>query len=592
MTTTSTEQPVKAKNERIVRNGEIDLAVFEYGDPTADTVVLVHGWPDSHHVWNNVVPLLADRFHVVSFDQRGHGASTNPKSWRAFGLADLARDLMAVIRTVSPDRPVHLLAHDWGSVISWEAVCEPDAELWIASFTSVSGPNLDHLGQVLRSKLSRPTPGNLAVPLAQLMSSGYTFWFQAPVINRLPFALVNEERWKQFLRLSEGTPADQIHLSESLREDMVSGLRIYRANIFPRLLRPRDRRTSIPVQLIINRRDVAIRPQVYDEEERWVSRLWRREVSTGHWVPYSRPQVLANAVHEFVDYLTGSAPSRELRRGMARGEKRPFDDKLVVITGGGSGIGRETALSFARLGAEIVVCDRNLASAKETTGLVAELGEEAHAFEVDVADEAAVQEFAAQVLERHGVPDVVVNNAGIGMAGSFLETSSEEFQRVLDINLNGVVYGCRAFAPMMVERGLGGQIVNISSLAAFQPQRAMGAYSTSKAAVLMFSECLRAELASSGVGVTAICPGVVHTNIVSTTHFTGVSEEEESKRQARFDRIYERRGYPPSKVADQIVKAVVKDKAVLPVTPESWQGYWASRLTPGLVRRFAKLDVL
>lgn len=593
MTTTSTEAPVRASNERVVRNGDIELAVFEYGDPTAETVVMVHGWPDSHHLWNGVIPLLTDRFHVVTYDQRGHGATTNPKGFRAFALPELAADLREVVRAVSPDRPVHLLAHDWGSIVGWEAVCEPDAELVFASFTSVSGPNLDHLGQLLRKKLARPTPGNLATPLKQLVSSGYTFLFQVPGLNRLPFTLIDEKRWRQGLRVVEGTSPDRMHFGETLRDDMVNGLRVYRANILPRLLRPRDRRTDVPVQLIVNHRDLAIRPGVYDEEGRWVSRLWRRDVQAGHWVAFSRPQVLANAVRELADHLAGAAPSRELRRSLVRREEaRPFDDRLVIVTGGGSGIGRETALAFARLGAEIVVCDQNLRSAKETTALVADLGEEAHAFEVDVSDEAAVKAFAEAVRERHGVPDVVVNNAGIGMGGAFLETSSEEFQRVLDVNLNGVVYGSRAFASMMVERGLGGQIVNIASLAAFAPQQAMSAYSTSKAAVLMFSECLRAELASDSVGVTAICPGVIDTAIPSRTHITGVSEQEEAELRAKLQKRFDQRGYPPSKVADSIVKAVAKNRAVQPVAPEAWAGYLTSRVAPGVMRRFAKLDLL
>ncbi len=583
---------LNAVTERIVRNGEIQLAVFECGNPAAETVVLVHGWPDTHHLWTEVVPLLADRFHVVSYDQRGHGASTNPSGTKPFRLDQLASDFLAVARAVSPDRPVHVLAHDWGSVQVWEAICEPAAELYVASFTSVSGPNLDHLALWARSRFSRPSPKNLVGPLLQLGASGYTFLFQLPLIGKLPFALVTQRSWKRFLKVVEGIPGHRVHLGDTFCDDLVSGLRIYRANILPTMVRPRERHTVVPVQLLVGRHDVAVRPGTFEDEARWTDRLWHRNVPAGHWSPFSHPQVLANAVHELVDHLEGSEPSRELRRSVRGGNRRRSEDMLVVITGGGSGIGRATALAFAHEGAEIVVCDRNFSSAQETSALVAELGGNAHAFEVDVADEEQVAKFAHQVAELHGVPDVLVNNAGIGQAGSFLDTSSEEFQSVLDINLNGVVYGCRAFAPLMVGRGLGGQIVNLASLAAFTPQRGMGAYSTSKAAVLMFSECLRAELAGAGVGVTAICPGVVHTNIVATTHFAGVSPEVEAEKQARFDRLYAKRNYGPERVATQIVKSVYKNKAVLPVTPESYQGYYASRFTPGLVRRFAKVDML
>ncbi|MCW2497836.1 SDR family oxidoreductase [Jatrophihabitans sp.] len=591
------ERSIDRGVERIVRNGEIDLAVYEYGHPEGETIVLIHGWPDTHHLWLNVIPLLAKRFHVVAYDTRGHGRSTRPEHWKSFTLAELAGDFHAVIDAVSPERPVHVLAHDWGSVQAWEVVCEPGAELRVASFTSVSGPNLDHLGAMLRHSLSHPTPKNLAAVGNQLAASSYTFFFQAGVAPRLFFgALATPARWRQFLRLIEGTPASQIHLADTFKQDSISGLRIYRANIRERLRHPRSRHTSVPIQLIVNERDVAVKPGTYADEAKWTDQLWRRDIPSGHWAPFSHPQVLATATVELIDALAGREPARDLRRALVTDEpKRRFEDQLVVITGGGSGIGRETALAFAREGAEIVLCDLDLASAKETSALVAELGDgtaSAHAYELNVADEPAMQVFADLVRAKHGVPDILINNAGIGHAGRFLDTPSEEFQRVLDVNLNGVIFGCRAFGQQMVERGVGGHIVNLSSLAAFSPQRSMGPYATSKAGVLMFSDVLRAELAHAGIGVSAICPGIVHTNIVRTTTFSGVSEEEEAAKQAKFDRLYKARRYTPDKVAKQIVKAVVTDRAVMPVTPEAYQGYYLSRFAPSVTRRMAKLDVL
>ncbi|HSV38485.1 MAG TPA: alpha/beta fold hydrolase, partial [Nocardioidaceae bacterium] len=290
--------------ERRVTRGSVELAVFEYGDPANQTVVLAHGWPDTHHLWEGVVPHLVDRFHVVSYDQRGHGQSSDPGHFRGFTLAELALDFMAVVDAVSPDEPVHVLAHDWGSVQVWEAVCEPEAELRIASFTSVSGPNLDAMSRWFRRGLSRPTPGNLAGPLSQLASSGYTFFFQAPLLPRLAFAATNRERWKGFLKVSEGTPTSQVHLADTFEQDMVSGLRIYRANIFHHLFGAgRERSTRVPVQLIVNTKDVAVRPSGYDDYGRHTDRLWRRDVSSGHWVPFSRPALLARAVTELADHL-------------------------------------------------------------------------------------------------------------------------------------------------------------------------------------------------------------------------------------------------------------------------------------------------
>jgi NAD(P)-dependent dehydrogenase (short-subunit alcohol dehydrogenase family) len=264
--------------------------------------------------------------------------------------------------------------------------------------------------------------------------------------------------------------------------------------------------------------------------------------------------------------------------------RKPFEDQLVVITGGGSGIGRQTALAFAAEGAEIVVSDIDIFAAEATVALIVQAGGRGHAYELDVSDEEAVRKHAEGVIAEHGVPDVLINNAGIGQAGRFLDTPSEDFQRVLNVNLNGVVNGCRAFGGHMVDRGLGGHIVNLSSMAGYTPQQAFSAYSTSKAAVFMFSDCLRAELAEHGIGVSTICPGIVHTNIVRNTKMSGVSAEEEARRQERYDRLYQLRGYGPEKVAKQIVRAVQNGRQVVPVTPEARLQYALSKLAPGLGR--------
>lgn len=260
-------------------------------------------------------------------------------------------------------------------------------------------------------------------------------------------------------------------------------------------------------------------------------------------------------------------------------------NSLVLVTGGGSGIGRETALAFARQGARVVVADINLDTANETVGLIEKLGGTAHPYALDVSDESAVIAFADEVCTAHGVPDVLINNAGIGQAGRFFDTPSADFQRVLNINLGGVVYGCRAFGPRMAERK-SGHIVNISSAAAYTPIPEMGAYATSKAAVFMFSDVLRGELGRDKVKVSTICPGIVNTNIIRTTQFSGLSAEDESQRQQQGAGLYAKRGYGPEKVAREIVNAVTKGKSVVPVTPEAHVQYHLSRLAPALNRFF------
>ncbi|MGW0181715.1 alpha/beta fold hydrolase [Nocardia sp. NPDC003345] len=296
MTAANTDLP---ETTRTVHHRGFDLAVFEYGDPEAETVVLVHGWPDTHHLWRGVIPLLAERFHVVAYDTRGHGASTRTSRVADFRLEELAADFYAVADAVSPGRPVHVLAHDWGSVQVWEAVCEPRAIERIASFTSVSGPNLDHLAAWVRARLGSPSPRNLWQPFTQLLSSAYTGLFMTPVLPRLLFgAVATEGRWRRVIQLMNSTPASTIHFGPTLKQDMVDGLLIYRANIISRMLNPRERTTDVPVQLIVAGRDIAVRPAGYDDSARWVSRLWRRDVPAGHWMPFSHPELLAEATTE------------------------------------------------------------------------------------------------------------------------------------------------------------------------------------------------------------------------------------------------------------------------------------------------------
>ncbi|HWO66790.1 MAG TPA: SDR family oxidoreductase, partial [Umezawaea sp.] len=398
-----------------VLSGDIRLAVQEHGDPTAPTVVLVHGYPDTHAVWDDVVALLAGDFHVVTYDVRGAGASDKPRARDAYRLDLLKQDLFAVIDAVSPDRPVHLVAHDWGSIQSWEAVTEPGAR--IATFTSISGPSLDHMGTWLRR------PG--LKQLRQLRRSWYVFAFQVPVLAPLLWKLGLARRWGSLLRKLEGV---QQPPAKTLVSDAVQGIALYRANVLPRLRAPRDRRTDVPVQVVqpLHDRYVDAGPLPL---ERWVTTLRRRTLTSGHWAPLTHAPAVARMVTEFI-HDTG--PKRE----------------LVVITGGGSGIGRATALAFAEQGAEVVVSDVDIDSARETAAMV-----NGHAYRVDVSDEQAVREWAGEVAAAHGVPDVVVNNAGIGHSGSFLSTSTEQWRRVLDVNLWGVINGCRAFGELMVEHG-------------------------------------------------------------------------------------------------------------------------------------------
>ncbi|MEU2895317.1 SDR family oxidoreductase [Streptomyces sp. NPDC006967] len=574
--------------ERRVRTGGVELCVAELGDPGRPTVVLVHGYPDSKEVWSEVAPRLAERFHVVAYDVRGHGRSTAPRPLRGgFTLEKLTDDFLAVVDAVSPDRPVHLVGHDWGSVQSWEFVTVGRAKGRIASFTSISGPSLDHFGHWIDRRVKRPTPRRVGQLLGQGAKSWYIYLLHTPVLPELAWRGPLGRTWPRILERLEKVPGDG-YPTPSLPSDAAHGTWLYRDNVRRRLRNPRaDAHAHAPVQLITPLEDAFLSERLYEDLEQWVPRLTRRTLPAKHWVPRSRPDLMATWISDFVTSVeTGRA---EEVRPRGRYADR-FGGQLVLVTGAGSGIGRATALAFAGAGARVLAVDRDAEAASRTAGEALRRGAvAAWAETVDVSDGQAMEKLAERVTTEHGVVDVLVNNAGIGLGGSFFDTTTEDWGRVLDVNLWGVIHGCRLFGRRMADRGQGGHIVNVASAAAFQPSRALPAYSTSKAAVLMLSECLRAELAGQGIGVTAICPGFVNTAITSTARFAGADAEEERRLRQRTARLYGMRNYPPEKVAAAILRAVARDVAVVPVTPEARTAYALSRWMPGALRRIARV---
>ncbi|MER6305610.1 SDR family oxidoreductase [Streptomyces sp. NPDC001739] len=573
-----------------MHTGGVDLCVAELGDPEHPTVVLVHGYPDSKEVWSEVARQLADRFHVVLYDVRGCGRSTAPRPLRGgFTLEKLTDDFLAVADAVSPDRPVHVVGHDWGSVQAWEFATVHRTEGRIASFTSMSGPSLDHFGHWIKKRMVRPTPRRTAQLLHQGAKSWYVYLLHTPVLPELAWKGPLGKRWPGILQRVEKVPAGD-YPTASLPTDAAHGAWLYRDNVRARLRRPRaDAYAHCPVQLITPTGDAFLSQRLYDDLEQWAPQLVRRTLPAKHWVPRTRPDQLVSWITEFVTAKEEGDPAKQ---GAARGPYADrFGGQLVLVTGAASGIGRATAFAFAEAGARIVAVDRDADGAARTAELARLIGApQAWPEVVDVADEAAMEKLADKVDAEYGPVDVLVNNAGIGLSGSFLQTTTDDWKKVLDVNLWGVIHGCRIFGKRMADRGQGGHIVNTASAAAFQPSKVLPAYSTSKAAVLMLSECLRAELAGQGIGVSAICPGLVNTSITSSARFAGVSAEEEKRRQARAARMYGLRNYPPEKVADAVLRAVVRNQAVVPVTPEARGAHLLSRFAPRALRALARIE--
>lgn len=570
-----------------VASGDLQLAVYRWGKAAArrPTVLFVHGYPDNASVWSRIAEALAGRFDVVAYDVRGAGRSSAPQRVADYRIERLNEDLAAVIDAVSPDRPVHLVGHDWGAIQSWEAVAGPRLAGRIASYTPISGPSLDHAAVWLRRRLGSRSPAQWAKALRQFADSWYMMMFQVPGLGALPWQLGLDTQWPKLLARREGA---QVEADASRRQDGIRGVNLYRANFLPRLLRPHPQHIGVPVQLIVPTRDPFMEREIWDELADWAPDLYRREIDAGHWVPLTHPDALADYIAEFVTSIDGGDAGGGLKKARVHGRRKPFTDKLVVVTGAGSGIGRETLLSFAEQGATVVAADLNFEAAQRSAELARLLDADAYARKVDVGSVAQMEAFAQAIERDLGAPDIVVNNAGIGMAGAVLDTTTEEWDRILRVNLGGVIHGSRLFGRQMVAAGKKGHIVNVSSGLAFFPTRATPAYATTKAAVRMLSECLRAELADQNIGVSAIYPGIVDTGIVTRTRFAGADDTEQARRQARTQQLYSLRNLKPKAVASAIIDAVRHDKAEVPVGIEVRGIRVAERISPALVRRLAR----
>jgi NAD(P)-dependent dehydrogenase (short-subunit alcohol dehydrogenase family) len=254
----------------------------------------------------------------------------------------------------------------------------------------------------------------------------------------------------------------------------------------------------------------------------------------------------------------------------------------VAITGAGSGIGQALALLCAARGADLALCDINDQGLAETAERARSLGSTVLTHRVDVSDDAQMTEFADAAHARFESIDLVVNNAGVAVMGGFLDTTVKDWDWLWSVNVRGVVNGCQAFLPTMIEQGRGGHLVNVASVAGLLANPDLGAYSATKFAVVGLSEALRTELRPHRIGVTAVCPGVINTPITRSTQLRGAANTEQ--RRDKVTAIYEKRGYTPERVAHNILKAVHRDRAVAPIALEAHLMYGVSRVAPPLAR--------
>ena len=277
-----------------VSSEDLQLAVWRSG-AEGPPVVFVHGYPDTHTVWDRVIALLAGRFRCLAYDVRGAGDSDAPQGREGYRLTHLLNDLVAVLDSQFPDEPVHLVAHDWGSIQAWDAVVRErsDARLHgrIASYTTISGPCLQHADAYV-SAARRGDWRRKREALRQLRHSWYVYAFHVPVLPDL----VLRRYATAIMRRAEPHRT----LAPTLPSDAVNGLEMYRANIFSHDVVPGGPRTSLPVQLVVPLRDPFITESFTRNVGRFAPNLTRVEIDAGHWVAVSHPDELAAHIAAFI----------------------------------------------------------------------------------------------------------------------------------------------------------------------------------------------------------------------------------------------------------------------------------------------------
>lgn len=297
---------MKTTSHRI-QSGNLTLSATCYGSEENTPILLVHGYPDDSAIWHKVAPLLAADFYVITYDVRGCGRSDIPRSQKHYGMRYLYADMINVIKALSPNRPVHLVGHDWGSIQSWETATEPGADQYITSFTTISGPCLDHVGLGLKESFtSRPLSS-----INQLLHSWYIGFFHLPLLAPTLWKVGLDKAWPALVQALENIEADPSPLQ---RRNGVNGINLYRANIVKHLFTPRERFAQVPVQLIVAQKDTYVTAALLSNVDQWASQLERHEMDVTHWgAMLDKPEQTADLIRGFVlQQTSGDATNKPL----------------------------------------------------------------------------------------------------------------------------------------------------------------------------------------------------------------------------------------------------------------------------------------
>ena len=266
---------------------------------------------------------------------------------------------------------------------------------------------------------------------------------------------------------------------------------------------------------------------------------------------------------------------------------KSFNKKLAIVTGGGSGIGRSLAMALAKAGASVAITDIHEDRADAVAAEIRAMGKDSWGMAVDHAGKENTEEFASRFIKEHGCPHILCLNAGVGHSAPLERISLKDWEWVLGVNLWGVIYMLHQFVPKMIEKQRGG-ILLTSSLAGITPIPGMAPYCTSKYALVGLAESLRAELAAHNIGVSALCPGYINTNIVKDGKLD-LRDENGVSTAGEAVKFYATRGVSPDLVARDGLRALRKNSVIMPSPLHAWPQYILHRLSPTLYNAVFKI---
>jgi len=284
---------MQAQTQWVATSDQQRLYVKTWGSEAKPALVLVHGYPDNQEVWEPVIQQLMQDFYIVTYDVRGAGNSSIPKRIRDYRLEQLSLDLESVVKAVLEKRPFHLAAHDWGSIQSWESVTEPKFRDRILSYSTISGPCLDHAAFWMRQQFQQDKPKFFK----QLAKSWYIVVFQLPLLAPAIWTLFTPEKWDKVLQQLE--QQKDLPLNSHIASDGKHGVGLYRANFIPRLTQPRQRFAVCPVQAIVLKKDNFVSPELIDEMPKWAENFQRVEIDANHWAILSQAELVAEYIRTF-----------------------------------------------------------------------------------------------------------------------------------------------------------------------------------------------------------------------------------------------------------------------------------------------------